>query len=144
MAHAAAKLPQKNRPNSSRQETLRLLRSFFASCSSTCCLPYRFNQSRGFHLTESKWELFLWKLNSLTCFFNAAFVVSRMIQFNLDSSAPISMQLYLRLMAPIHSIAFLVVQIPTFKSCHSIVNLAAQTEKFFANGELENALSLGL
>ena len=52
---------------SARRAVLHLLQCLFKSCSSTYCLPYRFNNERGFYVTESNSELFLWKLNTLAC-----------------------------------------------------------------------------
>ena len=120
---------------SARTKAFQLLLSFFESCSSTYCLPYRFNKVKGIHLTESKTELLLWKLNAFVCLFWAVFVVGRMIQVNAVDSMPTSVQVYMRLIAPVLCIPFVVVQFPPWKSGHEIVNLAVQTEKLFRNGE---------
>ena len=121
--------------SSARTKAFQLLLSFFESCSSTYCLPYRFNTVKGIHLTESQRELLLWKLNAFVCLFWAVFVVGRMIQINVEDSMPTSVQVYMRLIAPVLCIPFAVVQFPTWKNGRDIVNLAVQTEKLFRNGE---------
>ena len=128
--------------SSARGTILHLLQYFFKSCSFSYCLPYRFNKDRGFHLTESKWALFLWKLNTFACLLWAAFTVGRMIQFNIDDSAPTSVQLYMRLIAPIPFISLMVVQVPTWKSRHDIVNLAVQIENFFVKSKSMKLMTL--
>ena len=111
------------------------LQSSFRSCSSFCCLPYRFSSARGFYITESKWALFFWKLNAVVCFLFAAFAVTRMVQLNLSSDVPTALQLYMILIAPVHCIAFLVFQVPTLLSRHDFVKLACQTEEFLSKGK---------
>ena len=122
--------------SSGRTKVVHLLQSFFESCSSTYCLPYRFNRAKVIYLTESKTELLLWKLNALACLFWAVFTVGGMIQVNMDGSIPISVQVYMRLIAPVICIPFAVVQFPTWKSGRHIVKLATQIEKLFGNGKL--------
>ena len=118
-----------------RGKVVELLQLHMRSCSLFCCLPYRFNESTGFHLTESKWELVLWKLNALACLFWAVFAVGRMIQVNLDDSVPVSVKLYMRLITPVICIPFAGLQFPAWKSGHHVVNLAIQTEKLFGSGK---------
>ena len=138
ISHSCVQFFKSRTMSSARQTTLKLIRSYFASCSSTYGLPYRYNKHTGFHVTESKWELRLWKLNSFASALVGCFVVGRLIQYNVDSRVGIETQMYLRLMAPIHLIPLLCVQIPAWRSRHDIVNLAAQTEKFFVKSKQQN------
>ena len=120
---------------STRADVVRLLEKSMKSCSSFYGLPYRYSDKRGFYLTTSKWELGLWKLNIMACLFVSVFSMSRMIQFGMDDNVPIATQVYLRLIVPVLCIPSLMIQIPTWRNGHDVVNLATQTANFFGSGK---------